>query len=100
MGSAADQALLSQLKGSGPGGMPTQQDAQNQQAKKEQEEGMRQDLLTRVMAPEAKERLNRISLVKPDKAASAPSRRPSLHGAALLTLPIRRRRASSRTWSS
>ena len=69
-GSAADQALLSQLRGSAPGGGITQQDAQNAQSKKEQEESMRQDLLTRVMAPEAKERLNRISLVKPDKVAS------------------------------
>lgn len=46
----------------------TPQDAQNAQKKKEEQEGQRQNMLTRMMAPEAKERLNRISLVKPDKA--------------------------------
>merc|ERR1712008_122934 len=55
-------------QGSAPGGGMTPQDAQNANKKKEEQEGMRQDMLTRMMAPEAKERLNRISLVKPDKA--------------------------------
>jgi len=58
---------LSQMQGTGPGGGMTPQDAQNAQKKKEEQEGQRQNMLTRMMAPEAKERLNRISLVKPDK---------------------------------
>ena len=63
---------LSQMQGSAPGGGMTPQDAQNANKKKEEQEGMRQDMLTRMMAPEAKERLNRISLVKPDKVRTRP----------------------------
>ena len=67
--SAADQQLLSQLKGgTGPGGGITQQDAANAKSQEQEKERMRQDVLQRVMAPDAKERLARISLVKPDKA--------------------------------
>ena len=57
---------LSQMQGSAPGGGLTPGDAQNANKKKQEQEGQRQDMLTRMMAPEAKERLNRISLVKPD----------------------------------
>merc|ERR1712216_1021488 len=59
---------LAQMPGSGPGGGMTAQDAQNMKQKQQEQEGQRQEMLTRLMAPEAKERLNRISLVKPDKA--------------------------------
>ena len=59
---------LAQMQGSGPGGGMTAQDAQNMKQKQQEQEGQRQEMLTRLMAPEAKERLNRISLVKPDKA--------------------------------
>lgn len=67
MAQQLDPALLSQMQGSGPGGMPTQADASAAKAKEVEKEGMRQDMLTKVMAPDAKERLARISLVKPDK---------------------------------
>merc|ERR1712106_642793 len=59
---------LSQMQGSAPGGGLTPGDAQNANKKQQEQEGQRQEMLTRMMAPEAKERLNRISLVKPDKA--------------------------------
>mmetsp|Transcript_10177 Transcript_10177/g.23929 ORF Transcript_10177/g.23929 Transcript_10177/m.23929 type:complete len:135 (-) Transcript_10177:190-594(-) len=62
------QEQLAQMQGSAPGGGMTPQDAQNANKKKQEQEGQRQDMLTRMMAPEAKERLNRISLVKPDTA--------------------------------
>jgi len=71
-----DPALQQQLQaamagaggGAGPQGMPTQQDAMAAQEKKKAEEEMREDLLTRLLAPDAKERIARLSLVKPDKA--------------------------------
>lgn len=79
MAGQVDPALLSQLQGSGPGGMPTQADAQAAQAKEAEKESMRQDMLTKVMAPDAKERLARISLVKPDKVRlPRPARRKIL----------------------
>ena len=64
---------LAQMQGSGPGGGMTAQDAQNMKQKQQEQEGQRQEMLTRLMAPEAKERLNRISLVKPDKVRTHPS---------------------------
>ena len=64
---------LAQMQGSGPGGGMTTQDAQNMKQKQQEQEGQRQEMLTRLMAPEAKERLNRISLVKPDKVRTHPS---------------------------
>ena len=63
---------LSQMQGSAPGGGLTPGDAQNANKKKQEQEGQRQEMLTRMMAPEAKERLNRISLVKPDKVWTHP----------------------------
>ena len=50
---------LAQMQGSGPGGGMTAQDAQNMKQKQQEQEGQRQEMLTRLMAPEAKERLNR-----------------------------------------
>ena len=69
-----DPSLASQLQGTGPGGMPTQADAAQAQAKQAEAESQRQDILTKVMAPDAKERLARISLVKPDKVPPAAPR--------------------------
>ncbi|EOD06730.1 hypothetical protein EMIHUDRAFT_249673 [Emiliania huxleyi CCMP1516] len=48
--------------------MPTQQDVAQAQQKQVEQEQMRADLLVRILSPEAKERLSRIALVKPDKA--------------------------------
>lgn len=47
--------------------MPTQQQAAQQQEKAAQEKQMRDDLLTKMVSPEARERLANIMLVKPDK---------------------------------
>jgi len=58
---------LSKLTG-GQGGMPTQQDVAAANAKKQQQEEARKEMLAQLLAPDAKERLSRISLVKPDKA--------------------------------
>ena len=55
------------------GRMPTQQDITQAQEKQKQEEEMRADMLARLIDPQAKERLNRISLVKPDKVISTQS---------------------------
>ena len=52
------------------GGMPTQQQMQEQQQKNEQAAQMREELLQKVLAPDAQERLGRIKLVKADKARS------------------------------
>ena len=86
---------LSQMQGSAPGGGLTPGDAQNANKKKQEQEGQRQDMLTRMMAPEAKERLNRISLVKPDKVWTHPFSSPA---AACSHVPHGRRHASWRTW--
>ena len=89
MAQMLDPSLASQLQGTGPGGMPTQADAAQAQAKQAEAESQRQDILTKVMAPDAKERLARISLVKPDKVpppaprAARSGRRPRLPHSAL-----------------
>ena len=87
---------LAQMQGSGPGGGMTAQDAQNMKQKQQEQEGQRQEMLTRLMAPEAKERLNRISLVKPDKVRTHPS---SAHPPPPAHVCHGRRHASWRTWS-
>jgi len=59
------KAIQSQMAG---GGGPTnQQQAAQQQEKAAQEKKMREDLLTKLVAPDARERLANITLVKPDK---------------------------------
>jgi hypothetical protein len=49
------------------GGMPTQQQVQEQQAKAAQQEEQRKEILQKLLTPEAADRLARIALVKPDK---------------------------------
>lgn len=66
------------------GGMPTQQQVQEQQAKAQAMEEQRKELLQKVLTPEANDRLARIALVKPDKVRFARSRSC---GAASLGLP-------------
>lgn len=59
------QALQAQLAS---GGMPANpQQAAAAQEKAQQEKQMREDLLTRLVAPDARERLANIMLVKPQK---------------------------------
>ena len=65
-GQQLDPSLQAQLGGSG--GMPTQKGAAEQQAKMEQERQMREELLQKLLTVDAKERLNRIKVVKPDRA--------------------------------
>lgn len=89
-----DPSLASQLKGTGPGGMPTQADAAQAQTKQAEAESQRQDILTKVMAPDAKERLARISLVKPDKVPTLPPHRAPLASGDALTSHSRSRRAT------
>lgn len=54
--------------GGGAGGLPTQQQHQEMQAKQAQAEDMRKNLLQKIMDPSAKERVDRIAIVKPEKA--------------------------------
>jgi len=54
--------------GGGGGGMPNAQQAAEMQAKQKQEQEMREDLLTKMVAPDARERLRNIAIVKPEKA--------------------------------
>ncbi len=46
-------------------------DGSQQKEKKEQQEEQRRQLLVQILAPDARERLARIHLVKPDKAMAA-----------------------------
>ena len=48
--------------------MPNAQQAAEMQAKQKQEQEMREDLLTKMVAPDARERLRNIAIVKPEKA--------------------------------
>ena len=58
-----------QQQGIPTGGMPQpNQQAQQQAEQQKQAEAKRDMLLTQIMTSEAKERLNRIKLVKPDQA--------------------------------
>ena len=52
------------------GGMPTQQQALEQESKKKEEQDMRAGLLEKMVAPDARERLERIKIVKPDKVTT------------------------------
>jgi len=49
--------------------MPTQEEAAEREAKAKAQEEQKQAMLASVMEPAAKERLNRVALVKPDVAA-------------------------------
>eukprot|EP00316_Scyphosphaera_apsteinii_P025810 CAMPEP_0119335176 /NCGR_PEP_ID=MMETSP1333-20130426/88917_1 /TAXON_ID=418940 /ORGANISM="Scyphosphaera apsteinii, Strain RCC1455" /LENGTH=134 /DNA_ID=CAMNT_0007345657 /DNA_START=20 /DNA_END=424 /DNA_ORIENTATION=- len=60
-------AQLAQAQAQG-GGMPTQQNAAAAQQQKAEQEEARKEMLSQLLAPDAKERLSRISLVKPEKA--------------------------------
>ena len=57
----------------GMGGMPSQQQVQEQQAKVQAAEEQRKELLQKVLTPEANDRLARIALVKPDKVRACAS---------------------------
>ena len=48
--------------------MPSQEQVMQQQQKAQQQEEMRKELLQKILTPEAQERINRIQLVKPEKA--------------------------------
>mmetsp|Transcript_7936 Transcript_7936/g.15445 ORF Transcript_7936/g.15445 Transcript_7936/m.15445 type:complete len:118 (-) Transcript_7936:270-623(-) len=52
----------------GNGQMPTAEQMQQQEEARQQAEDQRQSMLAAVMSNEARERLSRISLVKPEKA--------------------------------
>lgn len=65
-GSQVDPSIAEHLAGGGA--PPTQQDVAAATAQKEQQDQMRADMLARLLSGDAKERLNRIALVKPDKA--------------------------------
>ncbi|DBA01355.1 TPA: hypothetical protein N0F65_001594 [Lagenidium giganteum] len=52
-----------------PAGMPmSAEQMQAEQAKQKEQEEMRNSLMPQVMTPEARERLSRIKIVKPEKA--------------------------------
>jgi len=70
---AIRQKRLAQLQGqygAGGGGVPNVEEQQKAVEKKHQMEEARSHMLTQVLTPEARERLSRIALVKPDKARS------------------------------
>ncbi|KAI8464767.1 MAG: PDCD5-related protein [Monoraphidium minutum] len=65
--------LARQRGGAGAGGAPgpmTPEEQEEQEAAKQAAEDQRRGMLVAVMMPEARERLARIALVKPDKARS------------------------------
>eukprot|EP00900_Chrysochromulina_parva_P000535 jgi/Chrpa1/10482/Chrysochromulina_OHIO_Genome00017275-RA len=49
------------------GGLPTQQQAAEQQQKAQQQEEMRQELLKKILSPEALTRLGTLAVAKPEK---------------------------------
>ena len=75
----ADSELLSQLagRGTGPQGGITQKDAAAAQEKKAAEEEKRQQMLQHFMDPDAKQRLQTIALVKPEKVSATLAGCPS-----------------------
>lgn len=61
------------MEGMGGGGMPTQQQVQKQQADAAAKEEQRAELLTKILSPEALQRIKTIAIVKEDKVReSAP----------------------------
>lgn len=63
------QQLMQQYGGpNAQGGAPTQEQAKEQEEQQQAAEERRQAMLASVLQPEARERLSRIALVKPDKA--------------------------------
>jgi len=52
------------------GGIPSQQQMQDQQAKAAAQEEQRKEILQKLLTPEAADRLARIALVKPDKVCT------------------------------
>mmetsp|Transcript_18604 Transcript_18604/g.52015 ORF Transcript_18604/g.52015 Transcript_18604/m.52015 type:complete len:127 (+) Transcript_18604:91-471(+) len=63
---AIRQRRLAELSGGAAGGDPQAQ--QQQEEKRQHQEEQRQQMLVSVMSNDARERLSRIALVKPDKA--------------------------------
>ncbi|QDZ24459.1 programmed cell death protein 5-like protein [Chloropicon primus] len=62
------QEIMAQ-QGGGAGGMPQNMEQAQQQAEQRQAaEEQRQEMLVRILTPDARERLNRVRLVKPEKA--------------------------------
>ncbi|KAK9811763.1 hypothetical protein WJX72_009653 [[Myrmecia] bisecta] len=64
------QQLMSQYgKGGGMGGgMPSQEDQEQKEEQQRAQEEQRQTMLISILQPQARERLARIALVKPEKA--------------------------------
>mmetsp|Transcript_41175 Transcript_41175/g.74065 ORF Transcript_41175/g.74065 Transcript_41175/m.74065 type:complete len:132 (-) Transcript_41175:162-557(-) len=61
------QEMMGRAGGSGGGGGDAEKEAEEQE-KREVAEDRRQQMLVTILQPQARERLSRISLVKPDKA--------------------------------
>ena len=57
--------------GSGGGGMPTQQQIMDAKQKETQQEEMRSELLQKILTADAKERIKRLGIVKPEKVCNA-----------------------------
>lgn len=79
---------IQEMQGSAPAPQQMNPYAAAQQAEMERREAERQEVLRRVLTPEARERLGRIRLAKPDVAASVEQQVFSLAASGRLTRPI------------
>lgn len=79
---------IQEMQSSPAGSAPQNAYAAAQQAEYERREAERQEILRRVLTPEARERLGRIRLAKPDVAQSVEQQVISLAASGRLTRPI------------